>query len=50
MKEGIGHMVVHMVVPSYQGYLNDSCVTIAEVLKGSGYRFGPKCVVAGEGS
>ncbi|MCZ6635046.1 MAG: arylsulfatase [bacterium] len=35
---GIGHMVVNMGVPSYQGYLNDSCVTIAEVLKGSGYR------------
>jgi arylsulfatase A-like enzyme len=31
---GIGHMVV----PSYQGYLNNNCVTIAEVLKESGYR------------
>ncbi|MDR2036997.1 MAG: arylsulfatase [Bacteroidales bacterium] len=24
--------------PAYQGYLNDKCVTIAEVLSGSGYR------------
>jgi len=35
---GIGHMVVDMGVPSYQGYLNNNCVTIAEVLSESGYR------------
>ena len=35
---GVGHMVVNMGVPSYQGYLNDNCVTIAEVLKDAGYR------------
>ena len=35
---GIGHMVVNLGVPSYQGYLNDNCVTIAEVLKDDGYR------------
>ncbi|MBT5318516.1 MAG: sulfatase-like hydrolase/transferase, partial [Chloroflexi bacterium] len=29
---GVGHMVVNLGVPSYQGYLNDNCVTIAEVL------------------
>jgi arylsulfatase len=35
---GIGHMTNNMGVPSYQGYLSDSCATIAEVLKGAGYR------------
>ena len=35
---GIGHMVNDMGLPAYQGYLNDSCVTIAEVLKSAGYR------------
>ncbi len=35
---GIGHMVNNMGLPAYQGYLNDNCVTIAEVLKSSGYR------------
>lgn len=25
-------------IPSYQGYLNENCVTMAEVLKGSGYQ------------
>ena len=40
---GIGHMTETPEVPSplsdepYQGYLNDRCVTIAEVLKESGY-------------
>ena len=35
---GVGHMVRNMGVPAYQGYLNQHCVTIAEVLRGSGYR------------
>ena len=35
---GVGHMVVDHGYPSYQGFLNDRCVTIAEVLKPAGYR------------
>lgn len=35
---GVGHMVGDYGVPEYQGYLNQSCATIAEVLKGGGYR------------
>jgi len=35
---GIGHMVGNHGHPSYQGYLNQQCVTIAEVLKGAGYQ------------
>ena len=34
---GIGHMVSDLGKPAYQGYLNDNCVTIAEVLGSSGY-------------
>jgi len=34
---GIGHMVANDGIPSYQGYLNDQCVTIAEVLRPAGY-------------
>ena len=34
---GVGHMISDRGAPSYQGYLNDSCVTIAEVLKEAGY-------------
>ncbi|MEO2046816.1 MAG: arylsulfatase [Pirellulales bacterium] len=34
---GIGHMTGNKGVPAYQGYLNDRCVTIAEVLKPAGY-------------
>jgi len=34
---GIGHMVRDLGHPSYQGYLNDRCMTIAEVLSGAGY-------------
>lgn len=34
---GVGDMVNHRTEPAYQGWLNDSCVTIAEVLKNSGY-------------
>ena len=34
---GVGHMVGDYGHPSYQGRLNDSCVTIAEVLKEAGY-------------
>ena len=34
---GIGHMTRDYGHPSYQGYLNDRCVTIAEVLRPSGY-------------
>jgi len=35
---GIGHMVGNLGYPSYQGYLSDRCVTIAEVLRQAGYR------------
>jgi arylsulfatase A-like enzyme len=35
---GVGHMVDDYGVPEYQGYLNQNCATVAEVLKGSGYR------------
>ncbi len=35
---GIGHMVGDKGYPAYQGYLNDRCVTIAEVLKTAGYQ------------
>ncbi len=34
---GVGHMTDDKGVPGYQGRLNDSCVTIAEVLKPAGY-------------
>jgi len=35
---GIGQMTADIGVPEYQGFLRDNCVTIAEVLKTSGYR------------
>src|SRR3954451_974482 len=35
---GVGHMVQDKGLPGYRGRLNDSCVTIAEVLKPAGYR------------
>lgn len=35
---GIGDMVGNLGVPSYQGYLNTECVTLAEVLKLNGYK------------
>lgn len=35
---GVGHMVGKGPTPAYQGYLNDRCVTIAEVLRQGGYR------------
>ncbi|MEZ5305259.1 MAG: arylsulfatase [Verrucomicrobiales bacterium] len=34
---GIGHMVENRGVPSYQGYLGDQTVTIAEALRAGGY-------------
>ncbi len=34
---GIGHMMEDRGNPSYQGNLNDNCVTIAQVLKPAGY-------------
>jgi arylsulfatase len=34
---GIGHMTEDDHVPGYRGRLNDSCVTIAEVLRRAGY-------------
>lgn len=34
---GVGHMVEDKGTPGYRGFLNDSCVTIAEVLKPAGY-------------
>lgn len=35
---GVGHMVEDRGYPGYQGFLNDRCVTIAEVLRPAGYR------------
>ncbi|MFW6162941.1 MAG: arylsulfatase, partial [Planctomycetota bacterium] len=35
---GIGHMVRDWGQPGYRGFLNDRCVTIAEALRGAGYR------------
>jgi arylsulfatase A-like enzyme len=34
---GVGHMIQNMGHPSYQGYLKDDVVTLAEVLKPAGY-------------
>ena len=34
---GVGHMVEDGGVPGYRGRLNDSCVTLAEVLRPAGY-------------
>jgi len=34
---GVGHMVYHNDGPGYLGYLDERCVTIAEVLKKAGY-------------
>ena len=34
---GVGHMTGDHGYPSYQGYLNDRCVTIAEALQSTGY-------------
>src|SRR5256885_2148714 len=34
---GVGHMTEDKGAPGYRGRLNDSCVTIAEVLKPAGY-------------
>jgi arylsulfatase len=34
---GIGHMVANDGIPSYQGFLNDRCVTLAEALRPAGY-------------
>jgi arylsulfatase len=35
---GVGHMIQDRGVPSYQGYLNHSSVTIAEAIRPAGYR------------
>ncbi len=35
---GVGHMVGDLGHPSYQGHLNDNCLTIAEMVKKAGYR------------
>ncbi|MEX0761507.1 MAG: arylsulfatase [Dehalococcoidia bacterium] len=35
---GVGHMVKNTGHSAYQGYLNDSCATVAEVLGAGGYR------------
>lgn len=35
---GIGHMVQDLGLDGYRGFLSDKCVTIAEVLRESGYR------------
>ncbi len=34
---GVGHMVNNQKAPGYVGHLNDSCVTMAEVLRPAGY-------------
>ena len=34
---GVGNMMDNQGQPGYQGHLNDTCVTIAEVLKPAGY-------------
>lgn len=34
---GLGHMVRDRGAPSYQGYLNGSCVTLGEMLRDAGY-------------
>jgi arylsulfatase len=34
---GVGHMVDNWGPPAYQGYLNNNCVTVAEVLRDHGY-------------
>ena len=34
---GVGDMVNNLGYPAYQGFLNDKCVTIAEVLRQNGY-------------
>lgn len=34
---GIGHMVNSRPYPSYQGYLNNQCVTLAEAIRPAGY-------------
>jgi arylsulfatase len=34
---GMGHMTANDGIPSYQGYLNDRCVTLAEAIKPAGY-------------
>ncbi len=34
---GIGHMSIALGPPQYQGYLNRSCVTLAEALRPAGY-------------
>ncbi len=34
---GIGHMTADYGLPGYQGFLNDSCVTIGDVAKSAGY-------------
>ncbi len=37
---GIGQLSADLGVRSYQGYLREDCVTIAEVMKTAGYRTG----------
>ncbi len=34
---GVGHMIRDLGLPQYQGFLNDRCVTVAEVLREHGY-------------
>lgn len=34
---GVGHMVNDQGLPGYRGHLNDSCMTLAEVLRPAGY-------------
>lgn len=34
---GVGHMVTNLGAPAYQGFLNDRCATLAELLRPAGY-------------
>ena len=34
---GIGHMVINLGTPAYQGYLNQNCITLGEALGSAGY-------------
>jgi len=34
---GVGHMDSNLGTPEYQGFLNDRCITLAELLKNAGY-------------
>ena len=37
-RAGIGHMTGDLQLPGYRGFLNNNCVTVAEVLRDAGYQ------------